>query len=340
MITAAHDNPETIWQVELIMVEDVLYGGQGVLLRNGQLWHEPGSHPAYFKMAQDLLGQEHGLLKKWIRGAFKSDVKVLKISEPAIGAVHGHWNFGHFLLEILPRQLILDRECPKDWPILLARSGPSFLPGMVQLVCPDRQIVTFDAMTEVVSAPALISCGDLISQVSYIPDLKGLLLDLRARLLHLADPSGLNAPRVYLSRRGVRSKRHAILKPLQIERAAMLAGYTVVRPAELSFPDQVRLFAGARIIAGEYGSALHNAIFADQGTTIIDLNWINPYQSQIANLMGHRIGYLPPQDGEFRHAASLKGDKGLMTFSPGEVYTVLKSEGNRADPERAIGADL
>jgi hypothetical protein len=29
-----------------------------------------------------------------------------------------------------------------------------------------------------------------------------------------------------------------------------------------------------------------------------------------------------------------------MTFSPGEVYTVLKSEGNRADPERAIGADL
>jgi O-antigen biosynthesis protein WbqL len=241
--------------------------------------------------------------------------------------VHPHWNFGHFLMEILPRLLLLDRECPRDWPILIARDEPAFIETMLRLACPDRPVVTFDPLTQAVRAPRLTGCSDLITPRSALPALRGLFDDLRDRMLELGSDGAPVAERIFLSRAGVRKRRHVILDGDEIEQAVAAAGYLVVRPEELPFPDQVRLFASARVIAGEYGSALHNAIFARPDTTIVCLNWINPYQSQIASLMGHRIGYIPPQDGRFRTADALwSGDK-TMRFDPVDVTTRLAALG-------------
>jgi len=72
---------------------------------------------------------------------------------------------------------------------------------------------------------------------------------------------------------------------------------TVVYPEDCAFETQIGLFQNAVTVVGEFGSGLHNAIFSAPGTIVVALNWINPIQSRIARLRGHRIGYLLPTTG-------------------------------------------
>jgi capsular polysaccharide biosynthesis protein len=48
-------------------------------------------------------------------------------------------------------------------------------------------------------------------------------------------------------------------------------GFEPVRPELLPFADQIRLFAGARMVAGEAGSGLHGTVFSEPGITAIEL---------------------------------------------------------------------
>jgi capsular polysaccharide biosynthesis protein len=324
VIVAAHDGAHTIGSVDLLRVDGAVYGGLGLLLRDGEILHEPGIAPDYFERMMRLMGLSHKPVVKWLSGILDPGLEIVRIDTPAIIPVHPHWNFGHFLMEIVPRLLVLDSHCPRDWPILMAEVEGAFLPGMVRAMCPDRSVVTFDPQTQAVRAPYLVGCGDLITPRGYLHGLRPLLEGLRDRLLAQASPGGPVTERVYLSRGGIGNRRHLAVNRAKIEEAAARAGFLVVRPETLSLPDQVRLTAGASLIAGEYGSAMHNAILARPGTDIVCLNWINAYQSQIASLMGQRIGYIPPDDGRMRDSELIwKGEK-AMRFSVDEVIAKLR----------------
>lgn len=47
------------------------------------------------------------------------------------------------------------------------------------------------------------------------------------------------------------------------------AGYTIVYPEQLSIMQQILLFRGVKILAGEAGSGLHNSVFMQNGTHVI-----------------------------------------------------------------------
>ena len=102
---------------------------------------------------------------------------------------------------------------------------------------------------------------------------------------------------IFVSRR-----RQSNLPPFEsaaaIEAIAREEGLAVVYPEDFSLREQVTLFRQARLIVGEYGGALHNAIFAPRGATVVALNRIDVVQSRIARLKGHRIGFLLPKNGE------------------------------------------
>lgn len=73
------------------------------------------------------------------------------------------------------------------------------------------------------------------------------------------------------------------------ERAVRL-GYDVVDPGSMPFPDQVRLFAGARVIAGPHGAGLANAAFSNPGSMVVELRPMNrPGQSPMLNETYSRI---------------------------------------------------
>jgi predicted O-methyltransferase YrrM len=78
------------------------------------------------------------------------------------------------------------------------------------------------------------------------------------------------------------------------ETVAEKRDFALVYPEELNFRQQIDLFSEAEIIVGEYGSGMHNALFAPSGTIVGQFVMSNPIQSRIAGLCGHRMIFLVP----------------------------------------------
>lgn len=73
-------------------------------------------------------------------------------------------------------------------------------------------------------------------------------------------------------------------------------------PEILSFQEQIRLFAEAELVMGEFGSALHTAVFSPSSTAVVILanSLMNWTQSGISALRGQRVQYIRP-DTEVKH---------------------------------------
>ena len=118
----------------------------------------------------------------------------------------------------------------------------------------------------------------------------------------LAWPKGGGDDMIFVSRGGVRTAQsfRELANEAEIEGIAREAGLTVLRPETLSWEQQARLFSKARLVAGEFGSGLHNALLSPQGCQVVSLNWLVEVQSRIGNFRRHDVGYILPSDGEAR----------------------------------------
>jgi capsular polysaccharide biosynthesis protein len=91
-------------------------------------------------------------------------------------------------------------------------------------------------------------------------------------------------------------------------------GFEQVFPETMSVVEQVRLFRSASLIVGDYGSALHNAMFSGRGAFVIALRGTEAHpgflQSGLGEVIGQDVGYvfgktMPTQEG---HAYTISGD--------------------------------
>jgi len=89
------------------------------------------------------------------------------------------------------------------------------------------------------------------------------------------------------------------------------SGFVVVDPAEMSFAEQVRVFAGAQVVIGQMGAAMTNTLFCRPSTTLIYLapsGWIEPFYWDLSVVRGqyYRVIYgevtdpaVPPHRSNF-----------------------------------------
>jgi capsular polysaccharide biosynthesis protein len=88
-----------------------------------------------------------------------------------------------------------------------------------------------------------------------------------------------------------------------LDRVFAEAGYAVVTPEELPVLEQIRLAAGARVLAGGAGTALHLSAFAPPGTRVIEIGDSRspdvqvPQQQVIDHLREHPSAFLPARLG-------------------------------------------
>jgi capsular polysaccharide biosynthesis protein len=101
---------------------------------------------------------------------------------------------------------------------------------------------------------------------------------------------------IFVSRAHAHAGNRVLVNRAEIEAMAVAQGFSFVYPEEITLLQQFSVFAGARRIVGEYGSALHTAMFSQPGTLICALrgDGIHPgfAQSGIATALGHDIGYV------------------------------------------------
>ncbi len=118
---------------------------------------------------------------------------------------------------------------------------------------------------------------------------------------------GRRGDRVFVSRRGFnrRSAEHGLEVRSTTERDVALdevfasAGFRVVEPETLPLADQIRLAAGADVLAGSAGTALHLSAFAPAGVRVLELGDLRspqqpvPQQAVIDRVREHPSVFVP-----------------------------------------------
>lgn len=238
----------------------------------------------------------------------------------AIFAGHLPRHFGHFLVEAPARLWIFDHA--HEWSYIVFNK---FVTGDAA-DRDDEKVVSLLAAFEIAPHRLMILDEDtrfrsvIVPSAMFTPGqpissrLKNVYRRWRANLLTEHESPGPR--RIYLSRkkietqRGDRSFNETILESFFEHR-----GYTVIYPESLPFAQQARLVAGAEVVAGLGGSALHLSVFMKATAQTIVLGthrWPGPNRVQIAcnELSGASLSFFPfagqeSADPTFRFAIDL-----------------------------------
>ncbi len=217
----------------------------------------------------------------------------------------GYLIYGHWLAEILPRLAVLEAsgESLERLVFPVPSDTPKFGLELLHLCgVPKSQILLYDA-EEVLQPDELLVPTLIHNGVRYAP----LLAEAVALFKRGVEKAGYSlasssAPsRIYLFRAGGNRRlvNRDTLQPM-----AEAAGFTCLQPEKMSLPEQMAMFASAREIAGEYGSAFHTALFSPPGTIVCGLrgDQIHPgfLQTAMGDVLGQPTGYVFGQCGTGR----------------------------------------
>ncbi|MGU3661031.1 glycosyltransferase family 61 protein [Methylobacterium fujisawaense] len=77
--------------------------------------------------------------------------------------------------------------------------------------------------------------------------------------------------RIFLSRTRLPKDERSVSNARDIELIFREFGFDIIHPQELSIDEQIGLYAGATVLAGYSGSALHNCLFLSPNSLVIEL---------------------------------------------------------------------
>jgi capsular polysaccharide biosynthesis protein len=266
-----HEPGQAAPEVVLYRLDDAVLFGQGnVCTADGRLVEE-----SLFNLYPQQIEERIARMD-----ALGADPPALRVDEPLVvlGRAGGA-NYGHWLVESLPLVPLIEASA--------AAAAEGLRPGAVRFAVNGTAAGAMagvyraalgafghggDALFAHAGEPVHCRRLYIASAVSTHNHMKHPALirgleQLPGRL-GVAPSSGA---RLYVGRPGGEKRRLVnadAVEPMFGER-----GFTVVHPGELSFADQVGLFAGAQAIAGISGAGLTNAVFAPRGTPMI---WMGP----------------------------------------------------------------
>jgi capsular polysaccharide biosynthesis protein len=116
-----------------------------------------------------------------------------------------------------------------------------------------------------------------------------------------------------------RATRSTAERDQALDEVFAAAGYAVVTPEQLPVLDQIRLAAGAGVLAGCAGTALHLSAFAPAGTRVIEIGDTRspdvqvPQQQVIDHLREHPTAFLPAALEPAEVATALAGLRARST---------------------------
>lgn len=268
----------------------VRLNGPGLIWSNEQLLDDNEFLPVYVRPEIDRDGS-----------ALRERLAALPVRREArTGLVFHGWGvrvYGHFLIEMLPKLLLAARfpALFEGIPPVLDRQMAPWLIRILQDHCAidPEWAIWFDSAVEQLALERAVVLPLLTRSGGYHPVTSGLIDGFASRVGVVADgtPERLFVARGDFSNPAA-PQRHLANEAALAEIACARFGFRMVRPEQLDFAAQVGLFGQARVIIGQAGSGMHNALFAQAGARVGMIRFPAPDQSAIAALRGQRIAYL------------------------------------------------
>jgi capsular polysaccharide biosynthesis protein len=229
-------------------------------------------------------------------------------------------DYGHWMIDILPRVSLVQDQIGDFLFVVSENLQPFKLESLELLGISRRQLVPLAAGWH--RLERILVCH--AAQRYMIPKRQH-VSDLRDRLVKgVFGSEGLPAPwrRVYVSRNKSRRKilnEHEILPVLQEY------GFERRFCEDMTFGDQVRLFAETEVMLGSHGAGMNNDVLCQPGAKVIEL--YNPVRWNycvrgVANIMGHEHWFM------FGRNASPDYD---MTVDPKRLEKLLAYVFERGD---------
>lgn len=327
LLNAMHDLEGLVApEIDLLLAHRVVAGGTGAHLKlDGQLVYAEGAYPFYIRH-----WYEHDITPETWDFQARPRIRLDR------AFVISHFNFvwGHWLTEMYPKLFLIRalNAAGITAPLVLPVTAPGYVARIVRMMLPGQEIVTYDYRHEAVEIGTALLPHMLHKDYHFHDFLRwGLEREV------LAWPHAGAIDKVFVSRGGVRTAQsfREMENEAQIEGIAEELGLTLLRPETIPWEQQARIFSRARVVAGEFGSGLHNALLSPEGCQVVSLNWLVEVQSRIGNFRRHDVGYILPTDGRARlHAIDAQAQP--FSIDPDDFRRKLTIALERADVQRPM----
>lgn len=174
--------------------------------------------------------------------------------------IGGMPNVYHWYLEYMSRLLHMPRDTWDSSPLLLNADLSTLQSDSLRTA----GLHNFDGCLDLRTA---VHVDRLL--IPSIPSLDQAVRHLRESLLYEPTRAVPRERQIYVSRSDTTEER--LTDPRGWEARYESAGFEIVLLAQLTFAEQVEMFASAKAIAGPHGAGLVNAIFLDSGASIAEI---------------------------------------------------------------------
>lgn len=287
-------NEDVLWQifgetrtpaVGCYAIEDATLAPTGIAIKDGVAFHADAFlHPRHHVVA--------------VSDRLNTETLPLRHVPGPLAVIYGpaHETWGHWLVDLLPRLWVLHAagHALEKLRFVVPPDLRGFAAELLQLcgVRPE-QLVRYAYWREILHTDCLLLPTGLRAGNRLAPCFAAATQFWTARAR--AAPAPEAGAALFLSRGAAPQGRHMVNRR-DIEAIASAHGLHCVRPEELSVSGQISLFSGATLICGEYGSALHNAVFAPAGAVACALRGTARHpdfvQTGIAAALGQQAAYV------------------------------------------------
>ncbi|MEN9518817.1 MAG: hypothetical protein RLZZ381_1405 [Cyanobacteriota bacterium] len=221
-------------------------------------WFLPGC-PYQERAEHSIFEQENIASVKKITG------KVALLSSLA-GHVYYHWMF-----DILPRLELLRRSDLKlkeiDWFVVNSLSKPYQQETLDLLGIDKDKIIESDRHSHIQASELIVP--SFPGYLDWVPE--GTIKFLRETFLPQINlnQNNQNQSKIYVSR--ARAKNRQLVNEIEVNQLLTKSGFVTVFLEEMSFLEQIKTFANAKMIVSPHGSGLTNLVFCSPNTQVIEL---------------------------------------------------------------------
>jgi hypothetical protein len=136
--------------------------------------------------------------------------------------------------------------------------------------------------------------------------------------------------RLWVSRS--RAKWRKMLNEEEIFSILRKHGFELVQLEDLSFPQQVKLFADAEVVGGPEGAGMSNLIFAPRGIRVLEMHpprYVNPMFYSVANALEQEYFYLVGRTPREARGPGNAVDMDNYRMDPMDVKMIIRRMGLR-----------
>ena len=180
------------------------------------------------------------------------------------GHVYYHWIF-----DILPRLELLRRSQIRfkeiDWFVVNSLNKPYQRETLKLLGIREDKIIESDRHSHIQATELIVP--SFPGYLDWVPE--GTIKFLRQAFLPQVGLNQSNRQKIYVSR--AKAKNRQLVNEAQVSQFMAESGFRTVFLEEMSFLEQVAIFANAKIIVAPHGSGLTNLVFCSANTQVIEL---------------------------------------------------------------------